>query len=107
MLQLALSLGKLNLSGTWLDGEIVVLNEQGIPKFQLLQQAFEAKKPDATDAITYYVFDIPFYLGDDLRNVPLDQRRASLESLLEKNHSANDLQSGPMQAVFAMVCLRG
>ncbi len=89
MPQLALSLKKLGMSGTWLDGEIVVLNDQGIPEFQLLQQAFETQKPNAAAAITYYVFDIPFYQGHDLRAVPLEQRRKLLESLLEKNCSSN------------------
>ena len=89
MPQLAQSLGELNLSGTWLDGEIVVLNNQGIPQFQLLQQAFKAQRKTATAAISYYLFDMPFYQGHDLRNAPLEQRRALLESLLEKNRSSH------------------
>ena len=89
MPQLAQSLAGLNLSGTWLDGEIVVLNGQGIPQFQLLQQAFEAQGENAAAGITWYVFDIPFYQGYDLRNVPLNQRRALLENLIENQTSSN------------------
>ncbi len=95
---LATSLSAMSLAGTWLDGEIVVPNAQGIPDFQLLQQAFEprgrrgAAMPSAKSAmaaIVYYVFDMPFYKGYDLRNVPLDQRRALLEQLLTKRTFSN------------------
>lgn len=84
MPQMSQLLVKLNLSGTWLDGEIVVRNDQGIPQFQLLQQAFRVQKPNASVVITYYVFDIPFYQGFDLRNAPLEQRRKLVERVLEK-----------------------
>lgn len=96
--ELATSLGALSLAGTWLDGEIVVPNAQGIPDFQLLQQAFEARSrrgaampspKSATAAIVYYVFDMPFYKGYDLRKVPLDQRRALLQQVLVKHTFGN------------------
>ena len=89
MPQLAQSLAELNLSGTWLDGEIVVLNDQGIPEFQLLQQAFKPQGKNAAATITYYVFDMPFYQGYDLRKVPLEQRRKMLESLFIKHTTGN------------------
>ena len=96
--ELAASLGAMGLAGTWLDGEIVVPNAQGIPDFQLLQQAFEARgrrcsaipsPKSARAAIVYYVFDMPFYKGYDLRTVPLDERRALLEQLLAKHKFGN------------------
>ena len=88
--QLAHSLEALGLAGTWLDGEIVVLNAQGIPDFQLLQKAFEApSRGGAAAPITYYVFDMPFFQGYDLRAVALKQRRAMLQSLLNKDKSGN------------------
>ena len=88
--QLAQSLSALNLEGTWLDGEIVVLNDQGIPDFQMLQKAFEApSQGGATAAITYYVFDLPFFQGYDLRGVALSQRRDLLEKLLDRQTTGN------------------
>ena len=96
--ELATSLSAMGLADTWLDGEIVVQNAQGIPDFQLLQKAFEAHgrrgaaMPSAKSvsaAIVYYVFDMPFYKGYDLRKVPLDQRRALLERLLAKHKFGN------------------
>ena len=88
--QLAQSLAALDMAGTWLDGEIVVLNARGIPDFQLLQKAFEKpSRGNATAAITYYVFDMPFFQGHDLRGVALDHRRALLESQLDEHKSSN------------------
>ncbi len=86
--QLAQSLAvfsQAGMAGTWLDGEIVVLNEHGIPDFELLQKAFETPiGGDVSKAVVYYLFDLPFYKGYDLRGVALTQRRALLEKLLEK-----------------------
>lgn len=88
--ELATSLGAMSLAGTWLDGEIVVPNAQGIPDFQLLQKAFEMpSRGGAAASITYYIFDMPFFQGYDLRSIALTQRRALLEKLLDKRKSGN------------------
>jgi bifunctional non-homologous end joining protein LigD len=50
-----------------------------MPDFQALQNAFDA---EATDDIHYFLFDLPWYGGRDLRGVPLAARRALLKSLL-------------------------
>ena len=89
---LAKSLTTLGMEGTWLDGEIVVHNAKGLPDFQLLQKAFEApSRSGVKAAITYYVFDMPFFKGYDLRSARLDQRRALLESQLDK-HTSSDIR---------------
>ena len=72
------------LDDTWLDGEIVVLREDGRSSFQALQNAFEAGK-DAQ--IVYFVFDAPFLNGLDLRRLPLSERRKRLKQALERNRS--------------------
>jgi bifunctional non-homologous end joining protein LigD len=59
----------------WLDGEIVVLDEHGVPDFNALQNAFD--REDSAD-ITYFLFDVPFFEGYDLRNVELPYRRQLL-----------------------------
>lgn len=82
---LALALGGLGVESTWLDGEIVVFNEEGLPDFQALQNAFEEAQ---SDNIVYCLFDILFHDGRDLRDVPLEQRRTLLKSLLADNQSA-------------------
>ncbi|MBV8260917.1 MAG: DNA ligase, partial [Paraburkholderia sp.] len=73
------ALGTLDVESAWLDGEAVVLDDQGVPDFQALQNAFDAGR---ADAITFWLFDIPWLNGMDLRKVPREQRRARLEVLL-------------------------
>jgi bifunctional non-homologous end joining protein LigD len=75
---------KLKLADGWYDGEIVVNDEQGRPNFGLLQQAFDGSN---TAHIVYFIFDAPYLRGHDLREVPLDERRALLEAELEKKAS--------------------
>lgn len=71
---------QLGVESAWLDGEAVVLDENGVPNFQGLQNAFDSNRPQD---IVVYLFDVPFLNGYDLRGVPLQQRRAILRALLE------------------------
>ncbi|MFM0393617.1 DNA ligase D [Paraburkholderia phytofirmans] len=71
---------QLGIESAWLDGEAVVLDQNGVPNFQALQNAFDANRPQD---IIVYLFDIPFLNGYDLRGVPLEQRRAILRALME------------------------
>ena len=79
MAPLARSLAKMKLGEGWIDGEIVVLNDKGVPSFQLLQNAFDEER---TSPIEYRVFDLPFHGGFDLRSVPLEDRRSRLRELI-------------------------
>lgn len=58
------------------DGEIVALNEKGMPDFQLLQQYGEKEVP-----LIYYVFDILSLNGKSTEDMPLIERK----ELLKKN----------------------
>ena len=71
----------LGLGSGWLDGEIVVSGANGTPDFNALQNAFDSSR---TDDIQYYVFDLPYYAGHDLRSVPLVERRAVLAAALDR-----------------------
>ncbi|WP_095187533.1 DNA ligase D [Pseudomonas sp. Irchel 3E19] len=73
------ALAALGLESAWLDGEMVVANEHGVPDFQALQNAFDSGK--GTD-ILYYLFDLPYLNGVDLREVPVEERRAALATVL-------------------------
>ena len=74
----------LGLDKAWLDGEIVVLSDAGVPDFNRLQNSIDSS---ATKDVVMFVFDIPF-LGDmDLRAVPLSARRAVLEELFSERDS--------------------
>ena len=77
--QQAEALAALGLESAWLDGEMVVANEQGVPDFQALQNAFEVGR---SGGILYYLFDLPYLNGVDLREVPVEERRAALSTIL-------------------------
>jgi len=81
---LVAELRKMKLPPCWLDGEIVVADDKGVPDFQALQNAFESSR---TRDIVYYIFDLPYCSGYDLRRVPLVERRARLQALLTKTPS--------------------
>ncbi len=65
-----------------LDGEIVALDETGKPKFQLLQNA--ADLPHGA-RIVYYVFDLLYLNGVDLRKKPLIERKEALQTIIRPN----------------------
>ena len=53
-----------------------------MPDFQALQNAFEAGR---SGNIVYYLFDLPYLNGVDLREVPVEERRAALSTVLGVN----------------------
>ncbi|RYD77022.1 MAG: DNA ligase D, partial [Sphingobacteriales bacterium] len=61
-----------------LDGEVVWLDKKGNPSFQKLQQYEEG--PDGR--LVYYVFDLLFLDGKDIRALPLTDRKSLLKKLL-------------------------
>ncbi|HWT72178.1 MAG TPA: DNA ligase D [Oxalicibacterium sp.] len=81
---LVAELKKMKLPPCWLDGEIVVADDKGVPDFQALQNAFDIAK---TRDIVYYVFDLPYCGGLDLRLTPLTERRARLQQALTRKAS--------------------
>ncbi|TFY87364.1 DNA ligase D [Pseudomonas kairouanensis] len=74
----------LKLKDSWLDGEVVSLNSDGLPDFQALQNAFEIGR--SLDLV-YYLFDAPFLDGRDLREEPIEVRRSALETALAPSKS--------------------
>lgn len=86
---------RLDLPEGWYDGEIVVMDHNGLPDFGALQQAFDAAR---TQAIVYYLFDVPYCGGHDLREQPLQARRALLASLLEGQKSDRVFYSAAFEA---------
>lgn len=76
---LAESMKSLPVTQAILDGEIVVLDSDGISRFQQLQQIF---KNGHVDSIRYFIFDLLYLNGYDLRSIPLEQRKELLSQLL-------------------------
>jgi ATP-dependent DNA ligase len=63
---------------TVIDGELVALDEEGKPNFDLLQN-FRS----AGSHVVFYAFDILIHKGHDLKQLPLSQRRAVLATAIE------------------------
>lgn len=80
----AKALQALKLKDSWLDGEVVSLNGDGLPDFQALQNAFDIGR--SLD-IVYYLFDAPFLNGQDQRQAPVEERRAALKAALAGSRS--------------------
>ncbi len=80
MKTIAKLVGSLPVEQAILDGEVVVLAENGKTSFADLQAAFQegVKKP-----LTYFVFDLLHVNGHDVRRLPLVERKALLATLLE------------------------
>jgi bifunctional non-homologous end joining protein LigD len=81
---LATAVEQMPVDNAWLDGEVVVLTETGIPDFNALQNAFDRR---STAQLTFFAFDIPFLNGRDLREAPLSQRRELLGELIATTSS--------------------
>jgi bifunctional non-homologous end joining protein LigD len=79
---------KAGLKSGWLDGEILVMDDRA-PNFQLLQNAFDGA---STANIVYYLFDMPFGNGHDLRQLPTTERRAMLRAVLEAGQASERLR---------------
>ncbi len=79
------ALKSLNLPSGFYDGELVVKDDKGLPSFGLLQKSFES---DLSDSIEMYLFDVPYYAGMDLRNVPLVMRKVVLSNLFRQISSS-------------------
>jgi bifunctional non-homologous end joining protein LigD len=63
-----------------IDGEIVAIDHSGLPDFSALQAAIADNK---TDRLTFFAFDLLFDGNEDLRALPLHERKAQLKQLLE------------------------
>ena len=69
------------LPDTIVDGEVVVLNKEAVPDFTALQAALAG---DGTGSMVYFAFDLLFDRGEDLRDLPLHERKSRLAAMLEK-----------------------
>jgi bifunctional non-homologous end joining protein LigD len=65
-----------------IDGEIVALNDELHPDFSALQAAISDR---GTDELVFFAFDLLFVDGEDLRRLPLTERKDRLQALLKKH----------------------
>jgi bifunctional non-homologous end joining protein LigD len=103
------SIEALPMKSAILDGEIVVPDEEGKTSFQRLQNAMGAGRDDL---LVYYVFDLLYLDGKDLRAVPLEARKRALKGLLSRLPKSSPLRysehvEGEGANVFAQACRLG
>jgi bifunctional non-homologous end joining protein LigD len=100
-----------------LDGEVAALLPDGRTSFQALQNA-----RDSADLV-YFVFDLLALDGEDLTPLPLEQRKAQLDTLVRPKRGKprrgkstrdqpgtirySDHVAGSGRAFFALACQRG
>jgi bifunctional non-homologous end joining protein LigD len=85
-----------------LDGEIAVLDSRGRSDFEKLQERMHVRNPSqnliAQYPVVYFVFDLVYCDGYDLRPVPLLQRKQLLQRLLHNSepirYSDHQLERG-------------
>ncbi len=79
---LVAELEALGIGSAWLDGEVVMRDENGLPNFNKLQKAFDRSL--TSDGIDYFLFDLPYFEGYDLRALALVERRSLLKAFLDE-----------------------
>jgi bifunctional non-homologous end joining protein LigD len=89
------------MDGAILDGELVKLDEHGVSNFQALQNSLTEGRENE---LVYFVFDLLHEGSQDLRPLPLVERKSRLRSLLARHaeelggtvrFSAHVVGSGP------------
>ncbi len=75
------------LSDTIIDGEIVALDHNSHPSFAALQAALS---DNDTDNLIFYAFDLLFADSEDLRKLPLSERKQRLKALLDGKRKKTD-----------------
>ncbi|HLI85002.1 MAG TPA: DNA ligase D [Bryobacteraceae bacterium] len=74
-----------------LDGEIAVLDQNGVARFHLIQPRIMNADPNAiahlarSTPVIYFAFDLLYLDGYDLRNAALSERRRLLEQIVTPN----------------------
>ena len=90
-----------------LDGEVAVLLPDGRTSFQGLQNAFGVSNPN----LVYFAFDLLAVDDDVLLSLPLEQRKARLEKLIEKTKGGvlrySDHVIGNGKQFFDLACKTG
>lgn len=77
--EIAGELPRLPVKQAILDGEVVIINDDGASDFQALQNALKGKREGV---LRYYVFDLPYCEGYDLTRTPLSDRKELLAQVL-------------------------
>jgi bifunctional non-homologous end joining protein LigD len=99
---------KLESGNAVFDGEIVALDKKGHSNFSELQNAL---KESRKQSLVYYVFDLLYHNGKDLRSRPLEERKLYLKQILKKNKSKqiqySEHHRGNGEELYKKACKEG
>ncbi|HYF21699.1 MAG TPA: DNA ligase D [Ramlibacter sp.] len=102
------ALQSMDLPDGWYDGEIIMPGQDTPADFQALQGAFDSQR---TERIVYYLFDLPYCAGQNLREVPLVQRREVLRRVVERKPHPNvrfsEVFDAPAREILDSACRLG
>lgn len=89
--ELVAAFQKFKVKNFILDGEIVAFDKKGVTSFSVLQKRIGLRNPSIKEIkdtpVYYYVFDLIYFAGYNLKQVPLIDRK----ELLKNNISFNQL----------------
>jgi bifunctional non-homologous end joining protein LigD len=88
-----------------IDGEVVAVDERGAP---LGFQALQRRGLDA-GSVALWAFDLPWRGSEDLRGLPLTERRAQLEQLVTPGGAVarSEILEGASRAAYERACSEG
>ena len=104
---LAAELRRLKIQDALLDGEVVWLEKDGATDFQKLQNS---RNTGDHSAIAYFVFDLLRLNGNDLRRLPLAERKEKLAKLLRRARKPIYLTehfAGDASKLLKITCKKG
>ncbi|MGO4498790.1 DNA ligase [Paenibacillus sp. 2RAB27] len=93
--------------GTILDGEIVVLDEQGEADFEATNTGFRSSKN--RKPVVFMAFDILYHRGIDVTALPLEVRKGLLEEAVQENETYRIVRpiQGSTTGFFKLICQHG
>jgi DNA ligase D-like protein (predicted ligase) len=103
---IAKAIAGLPAQDAYLDGELCGVLPDGRTAFNLIQNAAEASQ----GSLVFFMFDLLFLDGEDIRELPLVDRKARLETFLvgaPKSLRYNDHQIGQGPAFHRLACEHG
>ena len=97
------AVGKLPAEDALLDGEVVVLDENGLSSFAKLQASFESGE---LHPYTYFIFDLLHLNGHNTRPQPLLKRKNLLQQTLPASEvlRLSEHLTGDAEAIFHQAC---
>lgn len=95
------------------DGEIVALNEKGVPDFNKLQNMLDkATAKRKASGLVFYAFDVLFLEGKDIRKTELIERKNKLKKFFRKKFSdfilySDHFETDDVKKLFNQMCSLG